>query len=391
MGDPRRFPDPVAVRLGLFYTAYFAVAGIMLPYWPAWLESRGLDPVTIGAVLAVGFWIKLAAHPTMAAIADATGALRGLTVVLAAAALVVYAAFGVADSVWHYLVLAGLAGITFQSIMPLGEALALAEIKGRRLDYGRIRIWGSLSFMAAAALGGWAIDHFRAGVVLPMALVALAGLALATVALPRRRVEARRPWSWAAAGRLAFDPRFLAFVAAAGAAQASHSVFYGFGTIAWRRIGFDDTVIGMLWTLGVVAEIGLFWVAGRLGRFGSAPFLLAIAGVGAIVRWPLTAIADTVALAAALQVLHALTFGAAHLGAMRFLQDNAPPGLEATAQALYYALVTGVLMGTFMPLAGYLYEAGGMAAYHAMGGLGVVTLAATAMLFRLSRRDAPVA
>src|SRR3546814_7791437 len=69
------------------------------------------------------------------------------------------------------------------------------------------------------------------------------------------RVETRRPWSWAAAGRMVADRRFLAFVAAAGSAQASHSVFYGFGTIAWRRIGFDDTVIGMLWTLGVVAEI----------------------------------------------------------------------------------------------------------------------------------------
>ena len=167
-------------------------------------------------------------------------------------------------------------------------------------------------------------------------------------------------------------------------------MFYGFGTIAWRRIGFDDTVIGMLWTLGVVAEIGLFWIAGRLGRFGSAPVLLALAGIGAMVRWPLTAIADTVAMAAALQILHALTFGAAHLGSMRFLQDNAPPGLEATAQALYYALVTGVLMGTFMPLAGLLYEAEGMAAYHAMGGLGVVTLAATAVLVRLGR-PAPTA
>jgi len=383
MAALRRFP--VSARLALFYTAYFAVAGIMLPYWPAWLESRGLHPVTIGAVLAVGFWIKLAAHPLMAAVADATGALRGLTVALSAAALLVYAGFGVAESAWHYMLLAALAGITFQTIMPLGEALALAEIKERRLDYGRIRIWGSVSFMAAAAAGGWAIDHFRAGVVLPLALAALAALVLAAATLPRRRVETRRPWSWAAAGRMVADRRFLAFVAAAGAAQASHAVFYGFGTIAWRKIGFDDTVIGVLWTLGVVAEIVLFWMAGRLGRFGSAPFLFMLAGFGVMLRWPLTAIADTVAAAAALQVLHALTFGAAHLGAMRYLQDNAPPGLEATTQALYYALVTGVLMGTVMPLAGVLYEHFGMAAYHAMGGLGLVTLAASAILVRLSR------
>ncbi|MEQ8395531.1 MFS transporter [Thalassobaculum sp.] len=376
--------DPSAIRLALFYTAYFAVTGFLLPYWPAWLESRGLDPVTIGAVLSVGFWIKLVAHPGMAAVADATGALRGLTIALAAASFVVFAGFGLADTPWHYLALAALVGITFQSIMPLGEALALAEIKARKLDYGRIRIWGSVSFMAMAALGGWAIDHFQAPVILPLVLVTLVGLIVAGIALPKRRVETRRPWSWSAAARLALDRRFLIFVIAAGAAQASHSVFYGFGTIAWRRIGFDDTVIGLLWTLGVVAEIVLFWLAARLGRFGSATFLLAAAGVGAVVRWPLTAIADTVAMAAVLQLLHALTFGAAHLGAMRYLQDNAPPGLEATAQALYYALVTGVLMGLSMPFAGVLYQRIGMDAYHAMGVLGLIGLAATAVLARIA-------
>jgi len=379
----RQAPDPVAIRLGLFYTAYFAVAGILLPYWPAWLEGRGLTPVTIGAVLAVTYWIKLVAHPAVAAVADATGALRGMTMLLASAAILVYGAFGLADAPWAFLLLAALAGLTFQTIMPLGEALALAEIKQRQLDYGRIRIWGSLSFMAAAAAGGWAIDLFRADIVLPLVLATLAVLVLACAALPPRRAQTRRPWSWRAAGRLALDPRFLVFVVAAGSAQASHGVFYGFGTIAWRRLGFDDTAIGLLWTIGVVAEIALFWVAGRLGRFGGAPFLLTLAGIGVLLRWPLTALADTVAVTAALQVLHALTFGAAHLGAMRFLQDNAPPGLEATAQALYYALVTGVLMGLCMPVAGLLFDRWGMGAYHAMGALGLVTLAATALLVRL--------
>jgi PPP family 3-phenylpropionic acid transporter len=379
--------DPVAVRLALFYTAYFAVAGVLLPYWPAWLEGRGLDPVTIGAVLAVGFWIKLAAQPAMAAAADASGALRGLVILLSVAALAVYAGFAWAQEPWHYLALAALVGVTFQTIMPLGEALSLAEIRDRGLDYGRIRIWGSVAFIAAAGLGGWAIDVFRTEAVLPMALAALAALVLAAALMPRRKARAARSWSWLAVGRLVADRRFVTFVIAAGAAQASHCVFYGFGTIAWRRIGFDDTVIGMLWTIGVLAEIVLFWVAGRLGRFGSAPVLLAVAGVGVLVRWPLTAVADAVALAAPLQVLHALTFGAAHLGAMRFLQDNAPPGLEATAQALYYALVTGVLMGACMPAAGLLYDAVGMGAYHAMGALGLVTLAAAALLARLGDGD----
>ncbi|MDF1791944.1 MAG: MFS transporter [Thalassobaculaceae bacterium] len=366
--------NPIAVRLSLFYAAYFAVIGITLPYWPAWLESRGLSPVAIGAVLSVGFWVKLVAHPLLATVADATGALKRTTVLLALAALAVFATFSVADPFWSYLALAFLMGFTFQSIMPLGEALALSEIKLRGLDYGPIRIWGSLSFIAAAFSAGWAAERFGNPVILTLVIAATLALVICCLWLPARGGTVRRPWSWTATARLVANRRYLVFIAAAGSAQASHAVFYGFGTIAWRANGFSDSAIGILWSLGVVAEIVVFALAARLGRFAAAPALLALAGIGALIRWPLTAVTDDLFLVAGLQLLHGLTFGAAHLGAMRYLQDNAPEGLEATAQAFYYALVSGVIMGMAMPVAGVFYEGYGQLAYIAMGGLGATGL-----------------
>ena len=372
--------NPISARLSLFYAAYFAVVGIMLPYWPAWLESRGLSPVAIGAVLSVGFWVKLAAHPVLATVADATGTLKRTTVLLALGGVAVAGAFWFAEPLWSYLALAFLLGFTYQSIMPLGEALALSEIKLRGLSYGPIRIWGSVSFIAAAFAVGAATERFGNPVILPLILCAMVVLVASCLWLPARGGQVRKPWSWTAAAALVSNRRYLIFIGAAGCAQASHAVFYGFGTISWRTVGFGESAIGVLWSLGVVAEIVVFALAARLGRFASAPFLLAVAGIGALIRWPLTAITHDLIAVGALQLLHGLTFGAAHLGAMRYLQDNAPEGLEATAQAFYYALVSGVVMGMAMPAAGFFYDAYGQLAYLAMGALGAVGVALSLLL-----------
>lgn len=389
MTASRLRPDPSWLRLSWFYTAYFAVIGVLLPYWPVWLTDQGLSPVAVGTVLAVGFWIKPVAQPVVAALADSRGALRGAAILMAAASIAAFAGYAVFDGLPAYLLLAALAGATFQTILPLAEALALAETKARGLDFGRIRIGGSVAFVLAALAGGALIERFGSGVVLVLVLAGLAATVSACVALPRRTGVERAPWSWRRVADLVVDRRFLLFVAAAGLIQASHGVYYGFGTVIWRDLGFSESLIGGLWTVGVVAEIALFWWAGRMGRLGTATGLMALGALGALVRWPLMPLADTPALAGALQLLHGLTFGAAYLGAMRYLQETARPGLEATAQALYSALVSGAIMGLVMPASGLLYERLGIYAYPAMGGLGVLSLCAILALARVTSRGRP--
>jgi len=374
----------IPIRLALFYGAYFLAIGVMLPFWPAWLASRGLGPVEIGAVLAVAFWVKVVAHPTVAGMADATGAVRALLTTLAVGSVCVFALFGLAEGFWAFALLAGLGGICFQTILPVGEATALAAAKAGGHDYGRIRVWGSITFILAALGVGALIDRNGPEMIWISLLGALVLLVGACALLPGvAGARTRKPWSWSAMMALAGTRSFLLFTATAGAVQISHAVYYGFGTIIWQRMGFPETAIGTLWTLGVVAEIVLFWFAGRLGRFGSARALLALAITGAILRWGLTPFADSPWTAAPLQLLHALTFGAAHLGAMRYLQDNAPEELGATAQALYYALVGGVLMGCAMPLGGWLYQSFDTLAYLAMALVSTLALIPLALLGRV--------
>jgi PPP family 3-phenylpropionic acid transporter len=131
----------------------------------------------------------------------------------------------------------------------------------------------------------------------------------------------------------------------------------------WRGLGFSDTAIGALWAEGVMAEIALFWLSAPLVRRFGPLGLMALGGAAGILRWSLIGILPGLAPAALLQLLHAGTFGASHLGAMHFMARTVPPHASASAQSLYAALSSGLGSGLVMLAAGWLYGAYGGDAY----------------------------
>ena len=152
----------------------------------------------------------------------------------------------------------------------------------------------------------------------------------------------------------------------------------------WRSLGFSDLVIGVLWAEGVVAEILLFWQGSRLlARLGPLG-LMTLGGAAGIVRWGLMGLVPGLLPAFALQVLHALTFGATHLGAMNYLSRTVPPDAAASAQALYSGASSGFGSGMVMLVAGSLYAKFGGGAYlfmtvlSALGLFGALRLARSA-------------
>src|SRR5436190_21416349 len=274
--------------------------------------------------------------------------------------------------------------------MPLGDSITLAAVRGGGLDYGRIRVWGSLSFIIAAIgtgalLGGNSSAAVPGNTVLALVLVASALLLLACCWIPPGAAAVGRA-RWAALGRFAADRRFWLFVASGSALQSSHQLYYGFGTLYWRDLGFSDTVIGALWAEGVVAEIVLFWqsapLVARMGPLG----LMALGGLAGILRWSLIGIVPGLAAATVLQLLHALTFGASHIGAMYFMARTVPPGAAASAQSLYAAVSAGLGSGFVMLAVGALYSAYSGQAYLFMALLSAAGLAGTIALARSVRR-----
>jgi len=358
-------PALLAARLALYSACYFAYAGVQMPYWPVWLADRGLGPEQIGLLLAAGFAIRIVANPAIAAVVDRLGVRRLPMLALGLAGFASYAALGGTETHPAILVLSVLAAIATSALLPLGDVLTLTLAHRHGLDYGRIRLWGSLTFILTSAAAGWAIGRFGAPVTL-WAILGLLVLVLgAVLALPEVRVPAaeRRPGAMRA---LLAEPSFLLFAAAASLVQSSHAVLYAFGTLDWQARGIGEGAIGVLWATGVVAEIVLFWLARPLLlRIGVAGMLLLAAGA-AVLRWVASAFVDAYLGILALQVLHAFTFGATHLAAMHFLQRAVPAGAAASAQSLYAAASGGIAMGLAMLLAGRLYADAGSFAYLAM-------------------------
>ncbi|MBV9151265.1 MAG: MFS transporter [Alphaproteobacteria bacterium] len=380
----------IGTRLGAFYAASFLVVGIQSPFWPVWLAGRGLDAQEIALIFAAGIWAKVVATPLIGAFADRSGRRRGVMAGLAGLAVIFYAALWPVWGFWGLLWLNLAAGVAQSALMPLGDSITLAAVRGAGLDYGRVRVWGSISFILAAIgsgalLGGNAAVAGSGNVILVLVLAASAMLASACLWIPAARCVAGGV-RWTALGRFAADRRFWLFVASGAALQSSHQLYYGFGTLYWRELGFADTVIGALWSEGVLAEIVLFWYSApllaRLGPLG----LMGLGGLAGIVRWSLIGIVPGLGAAAVLQLLHGLTFGASHLGAMHFMARTVPPGAAASAQSLYAAISAGLGSGLVMLAAGTLYGAYGGHAYLFMALLSAVGLAGIMGLARLRRR-----
>lgn len=375
-----------ALRLSAFYAASFLVTGIQLPFWPVWLASRGLTAREIGVLLAAAIWVKVLATPAIGALADQTGGRSVLMGALAAAAIAAYAGLLSAGSFW-LLILLNLVALTAQSaLMPLGDTITLGAVRSEGLDYGRIRLWGSVSFIVASIASGAALASSSGEQVLPLVLGASVLVLLACLCIPSvRPVEgAARIAEWVVAG----DPRFWIFVLTASALQASHQVYYGFGTLYWRSLDFSDTTIGWLWAEEVLAEVLLFWWGGRLlARLGPIG-LMVLGGIAGILRWSLAGALTWLPFIAALQLLHAFTFGASHLGAMHFLSRAVPPSAAASAQSVYAALSSGIGSGLVMVIAGSLYSAFGGGAYSFMAALSAAALVgALALGWTTDRRN----
>lgn len=376
---PARHP---ALRLSLYYGAFFSAIGIYVPFWPLWLASRGASADDIGILLAVPLWVKVITNPAIASVIDRRGDRKRPQIVLALCAFLTFAMFVPIEGFWPLLIVSLINGVFLAAILPIGENLTLLTTFAHKLDYGRIRLWGSLTFMLGAVLGGELLTDRPEDVVLWTILLLLGLTVGSCLLLPDTRPERHEVPARYAVFSLLQQPNFITFFVAAGCLQSAHAVYYGFSALAWRDAGISELDIGLLWAIGVLAEVALFSVSGRIATKISPTGLMALAGVASILRWSLTPLTNDFFLLVPVQLMHALTYGAAHIGAMHFIARSAPPMLSATVQSLYSAVSLGVLFGTVMLLSGYLFRNIGVDAYFFMSGLSLVGLVAALILGR---------
>jgi len=354
-----------ALRSSAFYAAYFAALGVHLPFWPLWLSDWGLSEGEIGAYAAAGFGARIVAGMVLPVAADRLAARRWVLAASAGTAAVAFLAHLLVETKLALLLLTLASAGALSAMLPIGDALGVAASRAFGFAYARSRAAGSAAFLAANLALGSAMAVFGADAALWVIVVALSAAAWLGLTHPGGGLVQPGPRpGLTALGRLARAPAFLLFALSAGFAQASHGPLYAYGSIHWRDLGLTEGTIGALWAWGVAVEILLMtlvgaWMTRRLGPSG----MLALAGGAGVVRWALMTTEPTGPLLWALQGSHALTFAAAHLGAMAFLGAAAPARMAGAGQAAFQVAVGGGLMAGSTALSAFVYPLAGGGAW----------------------------
>jgi PPP family 3-phenylpropionic acid transporter len=376
----RRF----ARRLSFFYGTTFGMLGSYLPFFPVWLKAVGIEASWIGIITAVPAVTRFTVLPLVTAFAEKRRATRNAIVVTAFATALGLTLVGTQHQALPLFLVFAATCCLWTPTAPLTDAYALRGVARYRLAYGPLRLWGSAAFVVGALLCGLFID-----VIAPERLIWIiagtAGLsALASLGLPSldapKTSESKTSESKASepshrgAGGLLRDGGFLAIILASALIQGSHAAYYIFASIVWKQAGFGGLTIALLWSLGVVAEIVLFALSPRF-TWPSA-VLVVIGALSAVARWVITAQQPPIAILAAVQLAHGLTFGLTQVGTMGLLVHHVPGHVMTRGQG-YLAACSGIVSSSTSILCGIVYARYGQGVYYvmaAMAGSGAVAM-----------------
>jgi PPP family 3-phenylpropionic acid transporter len=356
-------PYAFGARISLVYSAIFFHIGLYLPYFPLWLKAQGLSATQISIILSLPLVVRVLVAGQITAYADRAKDRVDVAITLYAATTLAAAAYLFVDGFWPIFAVTAVYAVFFNPVVPVIDSLTLSGVRRFGVDYGRIRLWGSLVFVVANLGGGLILADRDVETVLRVLVASVFLGAVVSPFLPRigRPRNATTPTGFgdATTWQLLANRRFLLVMLASGMLQASHALIYGFGSIYWESLGFSGTVIGALWAVGVVAEIALFQFSRAVLPRTGALALIVIGGIGAVVRWTLMPLGLPLAGFFALQCLHGLSFGAVHLGTMHFLADTVAEERMGAAQGASFVL-GGMAMAIAVFFSGPIYASFGV-------------------------------
>lgn len=364
-------------RLAVWYFWYFAFIGAFLPYFALYLQSLGFSAGRIAVLMSLGQFMRLLAPLLWSWLADSGGQRVRIVVGATAAALASFSVVFLTEDFLGLLIGLSILHFFWSASLPLVEALTLGHLAGRTENYGRVRLWGSVGFILTVLGVGLLLDVAPIKSQLWVSWLLLAGTLISALTLTEVKGHGRH-----ASGPIIDVMRqrkVVYLMASAMLMTAAHGTLYVFYSIHLVNQGYGKTLVGLLWTLGVVAEIFIFlWMPRISLRFSLRGILLACFALAVLrflmIGWAVAFIAVLVIA----QLLHAMSFGAHHAATVAALNHWFAPGQQARAQALYGSVAYGAggLGGAL--LAGWMWESLGAglsfsaSALLAAGGLALV-------------------
>lgn len=357
------------LSLSAFYFIYFCFVGGLAPFFPLYLHARGFNAWEVGSLMAVIMATKVVAPNFWGWLADHTGKRLELIRFGSLMAAACFAMLQWVDGFAGFALGLMVFSAFWNAVLPQFEVLTLLALQGERERYSQIRLWGSVGFIAMVNGLGVAFEVISVqwlGVILAILLCLIT---LNTLWVPRLT---SRP------GKADFRgfiqqlraPDVWPFFLMALLLQLSFGPYYAFFSLYLDSLGYSRIAIGLLWSLGVLAEIILFTrMHSLLARF-SLRTLFSVAVFLTLLRWlGVGYLAESLPVLLLLQCLHAASFGIVHAASIEFIHRVFHGRQEGQGQALYGAASFGVGGSLGAWLAGGLYLHWGPQVTFTMGAL----------------------
>lgn len=349
---PHQFPY---WRISGYYFFYFSIVGALTPYWGLYLESIEYSPIQIGVISSLLMATKIIAPYIWGTLGDALG--KKMRIVRFAGLATVLGFSGMFFNTGFYWVAAVTVvyGFFWNAALPQFEANTLNHLGNKSNHYSRVRLWGSVGFILAVVGEGYVLDHQPTAFLLFIVTALMLGAWGSSLFVP----EGDQPDKVDDAPGLVkviMRPEMLAFFFVCTLMQLSHGPYYTFFSIYLESYQYSRVAIGLLWSLGVMAEIALFLAVSRLlERYGVRQLLLTSFLLAAI-RWALIGrFPESLTILLAAQLLHAATFGVFHAASIAFIHSYFAGANQGRGQALYSIFSFGLGGAIGGVLSGYIW------------------------------------
>ncbi|WP_231971473.1 MFS transporter [Thiohalobacter thiocyanaticus] len=378
-------------QLSSFYLFYFASLGALVPYWGLYLKSLGFSATEIGELMAILMATKLIAPNIWGWIADHTGRRMGIIRTASLVSIVCFAGIFLGSS-FQWLALVMIAFSFFwNASLPQFEAVTLSHLGAASHRYSMIRLWGSVGFILSVVLLGRLLDSQGIG-IMPLVVMGLF-VAIWLSSLVTRDASGRTHADESTSlRRILKRGDVLALLVICFLMQASHGPYYTFFTLYLEDYGYSRSVIGQLWALGVIAEIGVFLMIHRwLPRIG-AWRLLFVGLQLTTLRWLLIAFfPERLGIILFAQTLHAASFGLYHAVAIHLIHQYFTGRSQGRGQALYSSLSFGAGGAVGSLAAGYLWDGvSAQSTYIAAAGMSLLAVLISYAVLRTTWREADI-
>jgi PPP family 3-phenylpropionic acid transporter len=329
-------------RLAGFYFFYFAYLGAFAPYFSLYLSALGASAVQIGTVMALPQLVRIVVPYLWGWLADRSGRRLRVARLATIAGIVVYCGLFFSREFAIVFAVVLVMSAFLSASLPLVEATTLSHLGAQTSRYGRIRVWGSVGFIATVLAVGYALDVLRIEALLWIMLAVLGGTA-AFMAMVPDAPSAEHAQDHVPIAAILRRSDVIALIGACALMAVAHGPYYTFYSIYLVGLGYTKGAVGWLWSVGVICEIAIFFWMPHLFRAWTGRQILIASFALAAVRFVIIAwFAGVVPLLVFAQVLHAATFGSFHAAALSYLHVFFQGRHQARGQAIYTSLTFGL-------------------------------------------------